>query len=56
MKVYPQLLQSICVTDRDAVMRDPEFAQGIAQAERALGGNGRILVRQSGTNRLSAFS
>ena len=49
MKVYPQLLQSICVTDRDAVMRDPEFAQGIAQAERALGGNGRILVRQSGT-------
>ena len=49
MKVYPQLLQSICVTDRDAVMHDPEFAAGIARAEQALGGNGRILVRQSGT-------
>ena len=46
MKVYPQLLQSICVTDRNAVMHDPEFAAGIARAEQALGGNGRILVRQ----------
>jgi phosphoglucosamine mutase len=51
-QTYPQLLQNIRVEDRDRRLNwqqcDP-VQQAIAQAEAAMGDQGRILVRASGT-------
>ncbi|MGB0562006.1 MAG: phosphoglucosamine mutase [Spirulinaceae cyanobacterium] len=52
---YPQLLRNVRVEDRDrrAHWQDCEPLQGaIAQAEQALGAQGRVLVRASGTEPL----
>jgi phosphoglucosamine mutase len=45
----PQELVTLAVTDRASVASSPELARAVAESERALGGNGRILVRASGT-------
>lgn len=52
---YPQVLINIPVADNDvkkAVMASPLLAQAIQQEEAALGDDGRVLVRPSGTEAL----
>ncbi len=52
---YPQLLRNVRVENRETRLgweRCPELQQAIAQAEVAMAGQGRILVRASGTEPL----
>ena len=52
---YPQVLINIPVADNDvkkAVMASPLLAQAVQQEEAALGDDGRVLVRPSGTEAL----
>jgi phosphoglucosamine mutase len=52
---YPQLLRNVRVESRETRLgweRCPELQQAIAQAEEAMAGQGRILVRASGTEPL----
>lgn len=50
--LYPQQLVNVRVADKAAAMAAPEIQQAIAEAERQLEGNGRVLVRASGTEPL----
>ncbi len=52
MTVYPQLLKNVRVTDKSIVLNDEDVQQAVKAAEEALGGEGRILVRPSGTEPL----
>ncbi len=47
--LYPQLLVNLRVRDKAAVMADGEVKQALQEAEEKLGGVGRIMLRQSGT-------
>ena len=49
VRIYPQLLQNLRVTDKKAVLEHPEVAAAVKEVEEALGTDGRILVRESGT-------
>jgi Phosphomannomutase len=49
VKIYPQLLQNLRVTDKKAVLTHPEVTAAVKEVEEALGNDGRILVRESGT-------
>ena len=49
MKVYPQVLVNVRGVDRSGVAGDEVLQQAVIQAEIALGGKGRILLRPSGT-------
>ncbi|MCD8336261.1 MAG: phosphoglucosamine mutase [Lachnospiraceae bacterium] len=49
VEIYPQLLKNVRVADKAAVMGNAAVKEAIAAAEAALGDDGRILVRQSGT-------
>ena len=51
MEAYPQVLENVIVKDR-AYEDNVAIAASIAEAERALGGRGRLLVRASGTEPL----
>jgi len=48
MEAYPQILTNVTVKDK-AFADNTAVAASIAEAERALGGRGRLLVRPSGT-------
>lgn len=50
--IYPQLLKNIRVTDKNDTMNDADVLAAVKAAEEALGDNGRILVRGSGTEPL----
>lgn len=50
--IYPQLLKNVKVADKNAVMQDQELLDLISQIEENLHGEGRILVRPSGTEPL----
>lgn len=50
--VYPQVLENICVADKRAVQEDGDVQAAVSQAARELGDDGRILVRESGTEPL----
>lgn len=50
--IYPQLLENVRVTDKNAAMEDPDVLAEAKKVEEALGDNGRILLRQSGTEPL----
>lgn len=52
MQVYPQVLVNVPDVDRNRVKTDEVLQQAIYQAEQALGGAGRILIRASGTEPL----
>lgn len=52
MTIYPQRLVNIPVTDKHAVTENPEIASIIAEVEKEMAGNGRVLVRPSGTESL----
>lgn len=52
MTVYPQILKNVRVTDKNAVLNDPDVKAAVKAAEEALGDEGRVLVRPSGTEPL----
>lgn len=52
VKIYPQLLENLRVTDKQVVLEHPEVVRAIQEVEDALGADGRILVRESGTEPL----
>ena len=49
VKIYPQLLKNVHVIDKKTARENPEVQKAVAEAEEALGTDGRILVRESGT-------
>jgi phosphoglucosamine mutase len=49
MTVYPQVLVNVRGVDRSGVAGDELLQQAVHQAEIALGGKGRVLLRPSGT-------
>lgn len=49
MTVYPQVLVNVRGVDRTAVANDDVLKQAVDQAEIALAGKGRVLLRPSGT-------
>ena len=52
LKLYPQLLVNVRVTDKKLVMAAPLVIEAVKKAEAQLEGNGRMLVRESGTEPL----
>lgn len=50
--IYPQLLKNVRVTDKAAAQNDPEVKEAVKEVAKALGNDGRILVRESGTEPL----
>lgn len=52
LKIYPQELKNIIVQNKDAILSHEGFKNRIKELEKELDGNGRILVRPSGTEPL----
>ncbi len=52
MERLPQLLENVRVQDKNLVMNSPILAGAIKEEEKTMSGNGRILVRPSGTEPL----
>lgn len=52
LKIYPQLLVNVRVSSKDVVMNDADVLHATKLVEEKLGDNGRILLRQSGTEPL----
>jgi phosphoglucosamine mutase len=52
MRRYPQVLRNVAVTDKEAVAASSDVAAAVADAERSLGDDGRVLLRPSGTEPL----
>ncbi|MHA6259241.1 phosphoglucosamine mutase [Sporosarcina sp. CAU 1771] len=52
MKIYPQRLINVRVSDKNAVTENDLVAKVIASVESEMAGNGRVLVRPSGTEPL----
>lgn len=52
LRIYPQVLVNVNVADKKAVLADETVQEAVARAEAELGGEGRILVRESGTEPL----
>ncbi|MDD6827520.1 MAG: phosphoglucosamine mutase [Oscillospiraceae bacterium] len=50
--IFPQLLKNVRVTDKNDTMNDADVLASVKKVEEALGNNGRILVRGSGTEPL----
>nr|WP_330421744.1 hypothetical protein [Dorea sp. AF36-15AT] len=50
LKIYPQVLENVRVTDKKAVQNDPAVQEAVNTVADALGDTGRILVRESGTD------
>ena len=49
MKEYPQLLRNVRVADKKTARENPKVIAAVEAAAEALGSDGRILVRESGT-------
>lgn len=49
VKIYPQILKNVRVKDKLAAQEDPDVKAEVAKVTEALGEDGRILLRQSGT-------
>lgn len=52
MTIYPQKLVNVRVTDKHAVTQNEKVAAVITEVEAQMNGNGRVLVRPSGTEPL----
>ena len=52
LKIYPQLLLNLSVTDKNAALNDEVVQSAVRSAEEKLGSNGRVLLRASGTEPL----
>ena len=46
---YPQVLKNVVVDDKDGTMNDPAVRKAVDDCTAALGDNGRVLLRKSGT-------
>jgi phosphoglucosamine mutase len=53
LKVFPQKIQNVRVREKIPFAQVPEIARAIAAAETELDGNGRVVVRYSGTEALA---
>jgi len=53
LKVFPQRIQNIRVREKVPFDRVPEVKEAIEAAQQELGGNGRVVVRYSGTEPLA---
>ena len=49
LKIYPQVLENVRVTDKKAAQNDPVVQEAVSKVAEALGDTGRILVHESGT-------
>ena len=49
VKIYPQLLKNVRVTDKKTARENPAVVEAVQKAADELGSDGRILVRESGT-------
>ena len=47
--IYPQLLKNVRVADKKTARENPEVVKAVARVAEELGDDGRILVRESGT-------
>ena len=50
--IYPQVLKNVRVLDKKAARENEKVVEAVKQVENALGNDGRILVRESGTEPL----
>jgi phosphoglucosamine mutase len=53
LKVFPQVIRNIAVREKIPFDQIPGVASAISEAERELDGNGRVVVRYSGTEKLA---
>ncbi len=53
LKVFPQVIQNVRVREKIPFAKVPEIQKAIEAAERDLDGNGRVVVRYSGTEALA---
>jgi phosphoglucosamine mutase len=53
LKVFPQVIRNVRVRQKKAFAEIPELQAAITAAERELDGNGRVVVRYSGTEALA---
>ena len=49
LTIYPQVLKNAKVTDKDQALNDPDVQAEVQAVTQRLGGDGRILLRKSGT-------
>lgn len=49
LKIYPQVLKNVHVADKPAARNDADVIRVTEEVEKELGENGRILIRESGT-------
>ena len=52
LKIYPQVLENVRVSDKKAAQNDPAAQEAVKAVAEALGDTGRILLRESGTEPL----
>lgn len=52
LKIYPQLLENVKVEDKNVAMADSEVLAAAEEVDKLLEGNGRLLLRPSGTENL----
>ena len=52
VKFYPQVLKNVKVKSKPEALKDPDVIAAEAQVKESLGANGRILLRESGTEPL----
>lgn len=53
LKIFPQKIANVKVREKPALETLPEVARALAEAEKALGNSGRIVLRYSGTEPLA---
>jgi len=53
LRVFPQTIQNVRVREKKPFAQVPEIQRAIEEAERELDGNGRVVVRYSGTEALA---
>ena len=49
VKIYPQILKNVRVKDKKTARENPAVIEAVQKAADELGSDGRILVRESGT-------
>ncbi len=49
MKMYPQCLKNVVVKDKEEAQKNPVVLKAVEEVTKSLGGDGRILLRASGT-------
>ena len=52
MKIFPQLLKNVRVADKKTARENPAMIAAVEKVANELGDDGRILVRESGTEPL----